>query len=100
MHRSSEHALLSEAGLFGDIAAGVVAADARPFAPSYWLWADASSKRRWLYLPPATTIDTTDLDGWVFPLGTKVWKEFALAGKPLATRLLEKRASGWHPMAF
>jgi hypothetical protein len=58
------------------------------------LWADGAKKRRFIRLPPGTTIDTRDMDEWVFPVGTKLWKEFSLAGRKIETRYLEKRSDG------
>src|SRR5687768_3582906 len=45
------------------------------FTPRYPLWSDGMSKRRWLYLPPGTSIDKSDPDAWEFPRGTRAWKE-------------------------
>ncbi len=47
-----------------------------PYEPKYPLYSDGAEKARALYLPPGQTIDTSDPDGWVFPVGTKAWKEF------------------------
>jgi hypothetical protein len=71
-----------------------VAADAVPFEPTYWLWSDGADKRRWLRLPPGTQIDATAMDHWVFPIGTKLWKEFSLDGVRLETRLIERYGGG------
>ncbi len=62
----------------------------RPFEPRYVLWADDAGKGRWVYLPPGEVIDTTDPDDWIFPTGTRFYKEFGLDGQRLETRLLEK----------
>ncbi len=70
------------------------------FAPQYPLWSDGATKRRWLYLPPGTAIDASDPDAWVFPPGTKLWKEFA-HGDPVETRLIERLADGsWRYVAY
>jgi hypothetical protein len=55
-----------------------VAPYVREFAPRYPLWSDGATKRRWVYLPPCTQIDTSDMDHWVFPVGTRFWKEFTV----------------------
>jgi hypothetical protein len=60
------------------------------FRPRFELWSDGASKRRFLFLPPGTQIDTTDPDYFRFPVGTKVWKEFSLDGTRIETRLIEK----------
>jgi hypothetical protein len=92
---------LSDTGLYCDIAKRTMDFTARWYEPDDKLWSDGAEKRRFLQLPPGTQIDTTDMDAWHFPVGTKVWKEFDLDGKKLETRLLEKRADGtWYMMAF
>ncbi|HWO22485.1 MAG TPA: hypothetical protein VNO30_27190 [Kofleriaceae bacterium] len=63
----------------------------REYVPRFQLWDDAATKRRWIYLPPGTKIDTTDMDYWVFPVGTKLWKEFSRDGTRVETRLLMKQ---------
>jgi hypothetical protein len=84
-------AMLSETGLFESVASDGtlnLRAGVQEYQPMYSLWADGAEKTRWIYLPPGTQIDTTDLDHWSFPTGTKFWKEFALDGQRLETRLL------------
>ena len=48
-----------------------------------------------MFPPKDKKIDTENMDRWVFPVGTKVWKQFSLDGVKLETRLLEKREDGW-----
>jgi len=62
----------------------------RAYEPRFPLWDDSATKRRWIYLPPGTKIDTSDMDHWVFPVGTKVWKEFS-RGPRVETRLIMKQ---------
>jgi hypothetical protein len=38
------------------------------FAPQYPLWSDGATKRRWLSLPPESTIDASEPDAWKFPV--------------------------------
>jgi hypothetical protein len=64
------------------------------YAPQYPLWSDGASKRRWIFLPPGTSIDASDPDVWTFPVGTKVWKEFSFHGRKVETRLMEKIGAG------
>jgi hypothetical protein len=85
---------LAEAGLFDDFASLRVVDHAVPFEPTYKLWSDAAAKRRWILLPPGTQIDTSDMDHWVFPVGTKFFKEFSLDGVVLETRLIERYGTG------
>jgi hypothetical protein len=83
--------LLSQAGLYSDFAARTIAPGLIEFTPAFPLWSDALVKRRWIRLPPGGQIDTTDMDHWIFPIGTQFWKEFALAnGTILETRLIER----------
>src|SRR5690349_1711795 len=72
---------LSQTGLYADIATKTIAADVLAFEPSYVLWSDGATKTRWVRLPPGTSIDTTDPDHWVLPVGTQLWKEFVRDGK-------------------
>jgi hypothetical protein len=60
------------------------------YTPQYPLWSDTATKRRWISLPPGTTIDTTDMDYWKFPVGTKLWKEFTRDGVRVETRYIVK----------
>jgi len=70
------------------------------FSPQYPLWSDGASKRRWIYLPPGSSIDASHPDAWVFPIGTKLWKEFAF-GKAVETRMIERLADGtWRFAAY
>jgi hypothetical protein len=92
--------LLSETGLY---AADMVtlAPNVHPYAPAFQLWTDGALKRRWILLPSASKIDSSDMDYWSFPVGTKLWKEFARDGVRVETRLLEKQASGsWYAVAY
>lgn len=91
---------LFETGLYADDSMAQLAAGVRPFTPRSPLWSDGASKRRFLYLPPGTRIDVSDIDGWVFPVGTKAWKEFADGNTLIETRLVEKRPEGWFMMAY
>jgi hypothetical protein len=81
---------LSATGLYRDLARGAIAPDARAYVPAYPLWSDGASKQRWIHLPPGARIDTSDMDAWQFPQGTKFWKEFTSAGVRVETRLFAK----------
>lgn len=80
--------LLSQTGLFS--APGVVDGRHLAYAPQYPLWTDGAAKARWLHLPAGTAIDGQDEDTWIFPVGTKAWKEFAFQGRKVETRFLWK----------
>lgn len=82
--------LLSQTGLYSDIATHTIAGDVLEFEPRWQLWSDGAVKRRWVRLPAGAQIDTTDMDFWSFPQGTQLWKEFSRGGRRIETRLLEK----------
>jgi len=63
------------------------------YSPQYPLWSDGAAKKRWLSLPEGTRIDARDGDRWVFPVGTKFWKEFDFAGRKVETRLIWRATS-------
>ena len=91
------------AGLYSDETLSAVAGDLRSFAPAYELWSDGALKRRWIRLPLDVRIDTSDMDSWVFPIGTQLWKEFSQGGRRLETRLLTRVAldpDGWVGIAY
>ena len=81
-------AKLSRTGLYADFATKTLSDASIEFAPRYVLWSDAAIKRRWIQLPEGATIDTSSIDHWTFPVGTKWFKEFSLDGKRLETRLI------------
>jgi len=92
---------LRDTGLWSDFAGEVLADGVRAYRPEQVLWSDGATKRRWIYLPPGTTIDTSDMDYWVMPVGTKLWKEFTRDGTRVETRMLSKIAGGtWYRMAY
>ena len=84
---------LSQTGLFEPQSTEQVRAGNVAFEPRYALWTDGMAKRRWLYLPPGTSIDKSDPDRWEFPRGTRAWKEFSANGR-VETRLIERLADG------
>jgi hypothetical protein len=90
---------LSETGLFTP---GTTQIDPKllPFSPQYPLWSDGAVKHRWLHVPPGKTIDASNPDAWVFPPGTRLWKEFG-HGRPVETRYIERLADGtWRFAAY
>src|SRR6185503_5783599 len=93
-------ALLSQTGVFSDLATLTPAAGVIPFGVSPPLWSDAAEKRRWMIVPsdgtadsPQERIDVSSDDTWKFPVGTVLVKHFELqqpTGSPhrLETRFL------------
>jgi hypothetical protein len=81
-------------GLYTNLQTKTVDPSAMPYTPGLILWSDGATKQRWLYLPPNTKIDDTDLDEWTFPVGTKVFKEFEVDGARVETRIFTKAQDG------
>jgi len=94
---------LSGTGLYADRTLTRTAADVHPYTPSYELWSDGASKRRYIRLPQGARIDSANMDDWVFPVGTQLWKEFTSGGKRVETRLLQRvsgAVDGWAAAAY
>ena len=95
--RASLPLRLSETGLYSDASSLTVDPELLAFSPQYPLWTDGAEKRRWVSLPPGAVIDTTDIDAWTFPVGTRFWKEFSFGGRRVETRMLVKwNETDWH----
>jgi cytochrome c553 len=90
---STAPATLAETGLYASPSApstpDAVARYARAFRPEYELWSDGAQKRRWAYVPKCERIGTEGINHWLFPVGTRMWKEFTIpgAGAGSATRV-------------
>ena len=96
---------LRETGLYSDFENEVLAPGVREYEPQFELWADGATKRRFVYLPPGAKIDTSDMDFWEYPVGTRLWKEFWRDGVRVETRLLYKIRAGtgrgsWRMIGF
>jgi hypothetical protein len=105
------YATLSTARFYATGVTGSVRSCFVEYTPAYELWSDGLAKRRWIYLPPGTKIETgpnpvtgaaPNMDRWVFPIGTRFFKEFARAtdGKKLETRVWERTATGYRYGSF
>lgn len=70
-------------------------ADKKAFTPGVVFWSDGAEKQRWIVLPAGAKIDITSFDEWKLPEGTELWKEFAIGGKKIETRLYKKLPAGW-----
>jgi hypothetical protein len=87
--------------LYSDWTQLTVAPDVQAYTPGVAMWADGADSSRWIWLPPGQKIDTTDLNNWSFPVGTKFWQEFRLLGRRVETRFLWKEApSLWFRTTF
>ena len=81
---------LAGTGLCADAACMQINAGILEYEPRFQLWDDTAAKRRWLYLPPGAKINTSNMDYWVFPVGTKLWKQFTRDGTRVETRMIMK----------
>ena len=84
---------LSDTGLFVP-GSRVVDPRNRAYSPQYPLWTDGAQKSRWIRLPDGGRIDTSATERWEFPVGTRLWKEFAFDGRRVETRLLWRSGRG------
>lgn len=96
---------LAATGLCVDAGCTQISSDAIPYTPRFELYSDGATKRRWIYLPPGTTINTTDMDFWDFPVGTKLWKEFTRGTTRVETRIVMRVGPGttsqdWYYAAY
>ena len=92
---------LAETGLFVDGSVDTVRAGVQTFTPQYPLWSDGATKRRWISLPQGSAIDAARPAAWVFPVGTRFWKEFSVGGRRVETRMIEHLSDGgWRFSAY
>jgi len=91
---------LADTGLYAPGSLTVLAPGVQAFTPRFQLWSDGATKNRFIYLPAGASIDTSDMDHWQFPDGTKAWKEFTRDSVRVETRLIEKRDGVWRMVAF
>ncbi|MDF3066763.1 MAG: hypothetical protein K0R38_2364 [Polyangiaceae bacterium] len=83
--------------------------DVYSYTPEFPLWSDGLEKERLVFVPGCATIDTSDMDEWKFPVGTRLWKTFAQSGVAIETRLTHRYGPGpadwlyaayqWDPLA-
>src|SRR5690606_23364391 len=92
---------LGETGLYAGELGGELAPGVVEYQVAWELWSDGAAKRRFVLLPEGAVIDSSDMDFWTYPVGTRIWKEFSVEGARIETRLLWKQAPGeWLALAF
>lgn len=96
---------LSETELFSNIKNHTIKPNIMFYSPQYPLWTDGATKKRFAYIPEGKKINTTNMDRWIYPNGTKIWKEFSFqmkdGPKRIETRLIEKAEDGkWYYFTF
>ncbi|MEK7949373.1 Ig-like domain-containing protein [Luteolibacter soli] len=94
-------ALLSQTGVFTNLATLQTAQGVIPYDVANPLWSDGAAKKRWMILPNDGTHDTPHEDivfseegNWVFPAGTVFVKHFEIGtdeNNPAAVKRLETR---------
>ena len=100
-------ATLSEVGIYSGSQTSQPLAPALGYEPGYPLWSDGGQKFRSVVLPEGTSIDASDPENYVFPVGTLLFKTFAFptptspdASVPVETRLLRLNDDGWELAAY
>jgi hypothetical protein len=94
---------IADTGLCVDAECTQISPGIEFYEPEYQLWSDGASKRRWIHIPEGTQIDSSNMDYWQFPEGTKLWKEFTVGDVRVETRLLQKVGPGpadWYFASF
>jgi hypothetical protein len=70
---------LSATGVYADIRAGRMAAEAKPFEVNSPLWSDGAHKKRWVLLKPGRSIAFSEHDDyWGYPDSAVFIKQFAI----------------------
>ncbi len=91
--------VLSETGLFDDVATLTPAPGMIEYEVAAPFWSDNALKRRWIALPADETIEFSARDSWDFPVGTVLVKHFALptgdTEVALETRIFIRQNDDW-----
>lgn len=86
-------------GLYSDFENRTIRCGVRPYAPTYALWSDGARKQRYVWLPPGQSVDASNPDEFLYPVGTRFWKEFYVGPQDDQrlgeTRYLIKTEAGW-----
>jgi hypothetical protein len=86
-------------GLYSDFESRTLRCGVRPYTPTYALWTDGARKQRYVWLPPGESVDASSPDGFIYPVGTRFWKEFYVGPEGAQTlgetRYLIKTEAGW-----
>ncbi len=98
--------LLSQTGLFIDVAREQPMAGVIPYSINSPLWSDGAIKKRWMAVPGNETITFAPRGSWDFPEGSVLVKSFAFpaaeSGKNrlVETRLLAKQQGEWYGYSY
>lgn len=97
-HLPAPPASLSATGF--DASLGGAAPYIEPFQPRFVLWSDGAVKERFAYIPKCSKIDTSDMDHWQMPVGSRFWKKFTQNGVHVETRLIHRYGPGTDDWIF
>src|SRR4029453_4460394 len=100
--------LLSQTGLFTDLANLTPASGLIEYDLNIPFWSDGALKRHWVGIPSNANVTFDATAPWTFPIGTVIVKHFEMElteGDPstsrrLETRLLGRVSSGWQGLTF
>ena len=101
--------LLSETGLFTDVATLTPAPAMIPYEVITPLWSAGLAKRRWVMIPsdgvpdsPDETIGYSENQSWTYPVGTVFVKHFEQPddGSPVETRIMVHGVDGWGGVTY
>jgi hypothetical protein len=70
------------------------------FQPRFVLWSDGALKERFVYLPKCSKVETSDMDHWQLPVGTRFFKKFTRNGVHVETRLIHRFGPGTDDWIF
>ena len=95
--------LLSDVGLYADLAADAAADRVVAYDVRYPLYSDGNAKARFAHFPDGVVVDTSDPRAWEMPVGSSFFKTFYhqsdaqddATRRRVETRILHKRADGW-----
>jgi uncharacterized repeat protein (TIGR03806 family) len=104
----SQPVLLSQTGLFTNLANLTPASGLIEYDLNLPFWSDGALKRRWVAIPDGTSVTFSATGNWTFPVGTVIVKHFEMElteGDPnsrrrLETRLLVRTASDWQGFTY
>lgn len=86
-------------GLYADWTTRTLACGVKPYRPAFELYSDGAQKQRWYSVPEGMTVDASNPEAFLYPVGTQFWKEFRVAvgdqERLVETRLLRKSVNGW-----
>ena len=99
----SAPALLSETGVFSDLATLTPASGLIEYDLNMPFWSDGASKRRWVGIPANAAVGFSATESWGFPVGTVLVKHFEMemiegdpaSARRLETRILTRGSEGW-----